>query len=265
MSETLIKEPTLTKLNILTEKIGLSQKKAEWVLKRTTKHHIWLANQVKSLNCYKDYLTDIIMVFNWLKLDNTVNIKELTLSEATKLAKTALDNKYGFIIINGSLKNMDVVLDLGEYKWVKLNTVNDCYEEGNAMSNCLNTDRSFSVRDGKKNVYSLRDKYNKPHVTLDITNRFNIGNLYGYGNSTVTNDDYIDAIIDFLEFEKTWITIHIKYDTERAHPTIYEILRSCVKQNKFDLTKRIWSGLNKGGKLDMGPELNNSINSINNP
>ena len=263
MSETCIIDTDVKKLNILTEKIGLSQKKAEWVLKRTTKHHIWLANQVKSLNCYRDYLTDIIMIFNWLKLDNTINIKDLSLPEATKLAKTALDNKYGFIITDKSLKNKDVVLDLGDYKWVKLNTVSDCYEEGNAMSNCLNTDRAFSVSSGKKNVYSLRDRYNRPHVTLDITNRLNIGNLYGGGNSTVTNKDYITAIVNFLEFEKTWKTIHIKYDTERAHPTIRTILGSCVNQNKFELAHRIWSDLNKIGKIEMGPELENSINSIN--
>jgi hypothetical protein len=84
----------------------------------------------------------------------------------------------------------EIVKDFGDgFKIVKLVGKNAYEREGNLMRNCV---ASYFGRD--KEIYSLRDKNNEPHATLEKDNQ-----IKGKGNGYITAK-YIKYIVEFLQF-----------------------------------------------------------------
>ncbi|OQB05611.1 MAG: hypothetical protein BWY19_00946 [bacterium ADurb.Bin212] len=84
----------------------------------------------------------------------------------------------------------EIVLDFKDgFKFVKLVGKNAFDREGLLMSSCV---ASYYGRD--TNIYSLRDKENKPHCTIEENQQ-----IKGKGNSSI-HPKYIKYVVEFLEF-----------------------------------------------------------------
>jgi len=84
----------------------------------------------------------------------------------------------------------EIVLDFKDgFKFVKLVGKNAFDREGLLMSSCV---ASYYGRD--TNIYSLRDKENKPHCTIEENQQ-----IKGKGNGLI-HPKYIKYVVEFLEF-----------------------------------------------------------------
>jgi hypothetical protein len=84
----------------------------------------------------------------------------------------------------------EIVLDFKDgFKFVKLLGENAYKREGLLMSSCV---ASYFGRD--TNTYSLRDKQNNPHCTVEENEQ-----IKGKGNGSI-NPKYIKYVVEFLEF-----------------------------------------------------------------
>ena len=87
-------------------------------------------------------------------------------------------------------QDTEVTLDFKDgFKFVKLVGKNAFDREGLLMSSCV---ASYYGRD--TNIYSLRDKENKPHCTIEENQQ-----IKGKGNSSI-HPKYIKYVVEFLEF-----------------------------------------------------------------
>jgi hypothetical protein len=153
------------RMNIMVNKIGLSERQAEWCLSKHKKYCIWLANQFKFVNLMKNE-NEVNEILDWKREFQNVNLNELTYHQA--LQRVQDYRKSLFIDTSNGLKNTNVVVDCGDYKWVQLLTVEDCREEGSTMGHCIgNNSHSKRISNGNSLAFSLRDKYNRPHITLE--------------------------------------------------------------------------------------------------
>lgn len=109
--------------------------------------------------------------------------------------------KWNALLIEKGLKAIETendiehVLDLGnDLSLVKLIGKSAFDREGSLMSHCV------SSYHGKSNVtiYSIRDKYNKPHCTIEVYNGKSINQIKGKGNGSI-HPKYIDAVIKTLK------------------------------------------------------------------
>jgi hypothetical protein len=97
--------------------------------------------------------------------------------------------KKGNGIIEGS-EDVEVVLDFKDgFKFVKLIGQKSYEREGNLMSHCV---ASYFGRDVE--IYSLRDKDNMPHCTIEKNVQ-----IKGKGNGDIS-PKYIDYVVQFLEW-----------------------------------------------------------------
>jgi hypothetical protein len=151
------------RLNIIVNKIGLSEQDANWCIKLHKKYCIWIANQLKENPELKMREGDMLMILDWKKEEQELNLNDYTFETALDEARKA----HGIIFkeSNNSLKNKNVVLDLGKYKWVQLQTKDDCREEGEAMGHCVGG--HSGIWNKKSYAFSLRDEFNRPHLTLE--------------------------------------------------------------------------------------------------
>ena len=167
------------RMNIMVNKIGIKEPIAEWCLSKSKKYCLWIANQIVNvqsllsleMNLENDYKlvqfgNQIDRILDWKKEVQNINLNEynfsLALKEADKFHKSL------FVPNNNGLKNTNIVLDCGDYKWVQLITPNDCKEEGNTMGHCIgNSSHSQRISSGGSIAFSLRDKYNRPLLTIE--------------------------------------------------------------------------------------------------
>ena len=128
----------------------------------------------------------------------------------------------------------EVILDYKDwFKIVQLKS-KECYErEGKLMSHCV---ASYYGRNSK--IYSLRDKDNKPHCTIEENQQ-----IKGKWNWKI-DPKYIDYIVKFLE--KIWMTVwenemknlgYFKLDTIDKDLTCDELYNGYVYENKLDSVK----------------------------
>jgi acetyltransferase-like isoleucine patch superfamily enzyme len=194
------------RINVIVGKVGLSEEQAIYCIGKHKKYAIWIANQIKDFSLDIDcFETDnkINRILDWKRDAQEVNLNELNFKQANKLADKYFDSL--FIKTSKSLKNKNVVLDCGDYKWVQLKTVDDCVEEGNAMGHCIGGNgHSANISQEKSIAFSLRDKYNKPHLTLEA--RFDkktneIGKIFEFKGSSnqVPNLDYVKYFVELMK------------------------------------------------------------------
>jgi acetyltransferase-like isoleucine patch superfamily enzyme len=220
------------RINVITGKLGLTESQAVYCIGKHKKYAIWIANQIKDFNIDINSIDDdnkIDRILDWKREAQEVNLNELNFKQALKIADKYFDSI--FIKTSKSLKNKNVVLDCGQYKWVQLKTVEDCVEEGNAMGHCIgNSNHSQSISQDRSIAFSLRDKYNKPHLTLEAPfnkehNKFGkIFEFKGSKNQT-PNVEYVKYFIDLLK----------KYDFQGyTDSNLYKSL-----ENSFELVNKI--------------------------
>lgn len=162
---------------ILVGKIGLTKYQAKWAVKTSKKYAVWIAKQLQEKGLNMSTRIAIKKIIEWKKKNPAVNLNKYNLDSIIKeMHKTETS---GFKIELGSLSNKKVIAVCPgkKYRWVELTTQEDCFEEGRAMNHCLKTSPqdylpSYHHEDEntKSRLFSLRDEYNKPVLTLQINN-----------------------------------------------------------------------------------------------
>ena len=193
------------KMNILINKIGLSNENAQFCYDKSKKYSVWLGNQVLKYPkiIENDKLNnDIDLILDWKKEIQNIDLKEFDFFSALKEAKEF--QKSLFIPNANGLKNTNVILDCGEYKWVQLITKKDCKEEGSFMGHCIgNSSHSTRISSGSSVGFSLRDKFNKPHITIEarVDKNNKIDNIFEFKGTAngVPNVEYTKYFIELLE------------------------------------------------------------------
>jgi hypothetical protein len=220
---------------IIVEKIGLTQSQSDWCKRISDKYAIWIANQIKANpEVYSSNGEEKIrIILGWKKRYANINLNDYTYDKALKLANKA--NKEAFIKQENSLKNKDIYLDLGDYKWVRMTKLTHLKEEGAAMNNCIGTLRHGHAREiisGRCVAYSLRDLYNRPHITLKINKHNNSITEFRGKCNEFPNSVYVPYLIDFLEYNNEWTDI----TAEATHKKLLLSDKSVVERliNKFD-------------------------------
>jgi len=87
------------------------------------------------------------------------------------------------------------------YKWVKILTEKSLQREGILMNNCLKNDSDKYTKvfnSGWAEFFSLRDDNNKPHCTLQVTDKTCIGQIKGYSNGSL-KEKYVLKLKNFIE------------------------------------------------------------------
>jgi len=86
--------------------------------------------------------------------------------------------------------------------WVEVFSKKALDREGKLMSHCVGS-YCEQVSSGSTKIYSLRDKKNEPHCTIEVRNRI-VQQIKGHGNGSV-DKKYRSYVIDFIEkpVEKT--------------------------------------------------------------
>lgn len=168
--------------------------------------HDWLGTVLKKhLDKHSEVnQTEIEHIIDFLSSDSCpTRINQMTYAEALK--STEKWNKT--LIKKGAhIKELpsdtEVVLDFGDgFKVVKLIGQNAYKREGYLMGHCV-----AGYYGNGKTIYSLRDKNNMPHCTMEKDQQ-----VKGKGNKGVISD-YVGYIVKFLEF--TGMTVG---DSEMKH------------------------------------------------
>jgi len=107
------------RMNIMVNKIGLSEEKALWCIDKSKKYAIWLANQMKVRDLTK-LENEVDTILDWKREVQEVNLNELNFAQAIKEAREYQNSL--FVPNANGLQNKNVVLDIGEFKWVQLIT-----------------------------------------------------------------------------------------------------------------------------------------------
>lgn len=188
-------------MNIMVNKIGLDEKLANLCYQKSKKYSVWLANQVIKNKEVIFRHNDIDLILDWKKERQDINLNEITFIDALKQAQEF--QKSLFVPNSNGLKNTNVILDCGEYKWVQLLTKADCTEEGNVMGHCIGgSSHNTRISNGNSVAFSLRDKYNKPHITLEAyVKNEEIGNIFEFKGTAngVPKTEYTKYFIDLLK------------------------------------------------------------------
>tara|TARA_Y100000389_G_C17464356_1_gene524268 strand:- start:3397 stop:4431 length:1035 start_codon:yes stop_codon:yes gene_type:complete len=189
------------RMNIMVNKIGLSEKKATWCLEKDKKYSIWIANQLKTYKfLFSDrerliqFSIDIDNILNWKREVQNLNLNDYDFE--TALSKSITYQQSLFVSSEKSLKNKKVILDCGEYKWVKLSTQEDCIEEGNFMNHCIGgNSHAPRIESGISMAFSLRDKFNKPHLTLEANLNNKIIIEFKGSSNSLPKAEYLDYFV----------------------------------------------------------------------
>ena len=155
-------------IETLISKIGLTPVQAVWVMGLSEKHALWIGNQIKANPAlFPKEGGNIKKVLTWIKKNPGIDLGQYDYGKA--LSASLESEKTSFKRDRGSLKNVKIVAicEGSQYKWVVLKTEEDCVEEGIKLRHCLRNSASNYLGEGKK-LFSLRDEYNKPILTIQI-------------------------------------------------------------------------------------------------
>ena len=174
----------------------------------------------------KEFLRHVIDYLN-LKLDveNIPNWKEVYKQKEKEL-KEHLSNlsfeelqqeieKYNFTdetigikSLQDEIRDKDVKLVYtypDKYSWVTIISKRGLEQEGSNMNHCVGGfDYWNRINKGETVIYSLRDKFNKPHITIEVTDN-EIIQIQGYGNSDISekyHDMLLDGLKKYIVFDK---------------------------------------------------------------
>ena len=133
---------------------------------------------------------EIEHIIDYLKSDSAPKkIKKMSYTQAKEASeKWVLSLRKKGSDINETAEDTEVILDFNDgMKMVRLIGDNAFKREGFLMSHCV------AGYAGKDTIYSLRDKDNMPHCTIEWGNQ-----IKGKGNGCI-HPKYIDYVVRFLE------------------------------------------------------------------
>jgi len=81
---------------------------------------------------------------------------------------------------------------------VRIDDPNDLDVEGNFMHHCVGS-YADSVKYGDCTIYSLRNKYNLPQVTIEVDKSGAVKQIKGPSNKSVEDDEQVEKIKEFFE------------------------------------------------------------------
>ncbi len=145
----------------------------------------WLEKQDITNIGETEHIIDYLIFKNYKRLNRATY--EQMKQQAEKWNKTMQKKGKNIKVSN---EDLEVVLDFEDgFKFVKLVGENEYKREGHLMSHCV---ASYYGRDVE--IYSLRDKDNMPHCTIEKDQQ-----IKGKGNGDI-HPKYIDYVVKFLEF-----------------------------------------------------------------
>src|SRR3990167_58320 len=159
-----------------------------------------LANYLKSNPEVQD---DIEHIIDYMVADTSLKVLKMSYPEAKSNAEkwSKAQQKKG-AKIDEKPEDTEVVLDFKDgFKIVKLLGKNAYEREGYLMSHCCGSYYGKNVE-----VYSLRDKDNMPHATMEKDKQ-----IKGKGNGNI-HPKYIEYVVKFLE----WTGMKVS-DNEMKH------------------------------------------------
>jgi hypothetical protein len=191
-----VKKYTDKRMNIIVNKIGLTEEEALFCIEKHKKYAIWLANQIKDDKSIIKKNEEIDLILDWKRVEQTSNLNDFNFEQALEKANEFQKNL--FINTENSLSNKNVVLNCGKFKWVQLLTDADCKEEGQAMGHCIGSNgHNQNISLGKTIAFSLRDEFNRPHLTFEAKEG-SIFEFKGTGNS-VPKVEYLNCFYDLFK------------------------------------------------------------------
>ena len=98
--------------------------------------------------------------------------------------------------VDESLSDIDKVFSNDNYYWVKLKTEQSFKREGKLMGHCV-----ASYFNRNCDIYSLRDKKNNPHCTIEVNSKGIVSQIKGKQNKFVVSK-YHSEVIEFLRHLK---------------------------------------------------------------
>jgi hypothetical protein len=98
----------------------------------------------------------------------------------------------------GHLGDQTITVDGQSMKMVNIHSNVDLVEEGNKMGHCVGGENYWrDVESGEKEIYSLRDSTNEPHVTIDVRGN-EVWQVYGKSDSR-PNSEYMPFVRKWIE------------------------------------------------------------------
>lgn len=149
-----------------------------------------LIKQAKSINArYWQWILPILKqkpdtsfdesIFHYLESEdlNSADIKDRTLEQINEASRIWHEEQFARQRAGGTYsitpETGPVILTTGKYFWLPVNTT-DALVEGNKMQNCIG---KIVKPDEHTYIFSMRNKFNNPHVSVSITT--NRGGYYG--------------------------------------------------------------------------------------
>lgn len=110
----------------------------------------------------------------------------------------------------------NLIKNYGEYRWIDLISENALAREGKLMGHCVGGYWSQVSKGGTK-IFSLRDKMNEPHCTIEyLPRQKEIQQIKGKQNAGMV-EKYRQYVIDFLNTPLVPIRKVADYDLERSY------------------------------------------------
>lgn len=169
-------------------------------------------DDVYSLDLDDDEIEELIT--EWIYYLNTLSgdISRISIPQLKVKYENYVENKFKEDYRNGE----EVVHSYSDgFTWKLVFGESALKREGELMNHCVG-DYCSAVSKGGVKIYSLRDAWNKPHVTLEVRPNGTLQQAKGNSNKAI-KVDYVPYVIDFLR------RMHIK--VRDADP---ELLRSGI-------------------------------------
>ncbi len=159
----------------------------------------WIKNNlINHLNKNEENYNEIDHIVDFLSSEKCPNdIKRLSYEGARVLSDKWITfltkQSEHFIELDNDIKT---IIDFNNgFKIVQLLGKNAFSREGKLMSHCVG---SYSDKKNSR-VFSLRDANNKPHCTMEVTNKGeNLNQIKGKGNGSI-HPKYVKYILKFIE------------------------------------------------------------------
>jgi ankyrin repeat protein len=172
------------------DKIGLTHNEPQWMKDAREKQALWKFNRLL-IDILDRGVALVIQFFSSNEAPNRIDA--IDYEDALKKAEHWKKQKDKEARDLQDPEGTKEVLKVGSLRWVEILSKLSFDREGIEMHHCLRNDKNY-IPD--YDYYSLRDKNNKPHFTLEVDNG-DLNQAKGYSNGEV-EPEYRDVVIDFI-------------------------------------------------------------------
>lgn len=160
----------------------------------------WLKKSVKNgtalgVTINSDFKKEVEFILDYID-----SIEDRELSKIYKIKYSEMLSKAKLDFLNNDSKDITPVREYKDgFKWVTLDSLHAFNRETKLMNHCLSTDSRYikKLESKKATYYSLRNKSNKPHCTIEIEHK-QVVQIKGHSDGPVINK-YVRYVIDFIK------------------------------------------------------------------